>query len=74
MRKVSEEEIEWIKNNKEEFIKSLSNTIMELDYQINLNREELESLPTSDRRKWVKDTLKKISDREVKEPIREEII
>jgi hypothetical protein len=61
MRKVSEEEIEWIKENKEEFIKSLSDTIWELDYQINSNREELDSLPTSDdRRKWVKDMLEKI--------------
>ena len=61
MRKVSEEEIEWIKENKEEFIKSLSDTIRELDYQINSNREELDSLPTSDdRRKWVKDMLEKI--------------
>lgn len=74
MRKVSKEEIEWIRDNKEEFIKSLSDSIMELDYLIYINREELESLPTSDdRRKWVKDTLKKISDREVKEPISEEI-
>ena len=61
MRKVSEEEIEWIKENKEEFIKSLSDTIRELDYQINSNREELDSLPTSDdRRKLVKDMLEKI--------------
>ena len=61
MRKVSEEEIEWIRENKEEFIKSLSDTIWELDYQINSNREELDSLPTSDdRRKWVKDMLEKI--------------
>lgn len=61
MRKVSEEEIEWIKDNKEEFIKSLSDTIWELDYQINSNREELDSLPTSDdRRKWVKNMLEKI--------------
>lgn len=61
MRKVSEEEIEWIRENKEEFIKSLSDTIWELDYQINSNREELDSLPTSDdRRIWVKDMLEKI--------------
>ena len=60
MRKVSEEEIEWIRENKEEFIKSLSDTIWELDYQINSNREELETLSTDDRRKWVKDMLEKI--------------
>jgi hypothetical protein len=61
MRKVSEEEIEWIRDNKEEFIKSLSDTVLELDYQINSNREELDSLPTpDDRRKWVKDMLEKI--------------
>ena len=60
MRKVSEEEIEWIKENKEEFIKCLSDTIWELDYQINSNREELETLSTDDRRKWVKDMLEKI--------------
>jgi hypothetical protein len=61
MRKVSEEEIEWIRDNTEEFIKSLSDTVLELDYQINSNREELDSLPTpDDRRKWVKDMLEKI--------------
>jgi hypothetical protein len=74
MRKLTDEEVEWIKNNKEEFIKSLSDKMMELDYEINLNKEVLDSLPTSDdRKKWVKDMLKKLSDREVKEPLSEEL-
>lgn len=74
MRKVSKEEIEWIRDNKEEFIKSLSDSLIQLDYQINLNKDELDSLPTpKDRSKWVMDMLKKIRDREVKEPLSEEI-
>lgn len=74
MKKLKKEEIEWFRNNEDEFIRSLSDTFMELDYQINLNKDELDSLPTpDDRRKWVMDMLKKIRDREVKEPLSEEI-
>lgn len=78
MRKFTDEEVEWIKNNKEEFIKSFSDTMMELDYEINLNKEKLDLLPTSnDRRKWVMDMLKRIGEktpkRGVKYTPREEI-
>jgi hypothetical protein len=74
MRKVSKEEIEWIRDNKEEFIKSLSDSLIESDYLIYINKDEFDSLPTSDdRRKSVNDTLKKLNDREVNEPLSEEI-
>lgn len=39
-----------IEDNPEKFIRSLTDELLELDYQINLRKDELDSLPTKEDR------------------------
>lgn len=61
MRKVSEEEIEWIRDNKEEFIQRLSKVTMEFVNELETQREELETLSTEERRIKVNEIISEIS-------------
>lgn len=61
MRKVSEEETEWIRDNKEEFIQRLSKVTIEFVNELETQREELETLSTEERRIKVNEIISEIS-------------
>jgi hypothetical protein len=55
----------WIENNTVEYIKGLPDDIVELDYQINRRKDELDLLPTTDdKMEMVKHIYKTILDKE----------
>jgi hypothetical protein len=55
----------WMKNNTVEYIKRLPSSILELDYQINRRKDELDLLPTTDdKMKMVKQIYNTILDKE----------
>ena len=61
MRKVSKEEIELNRDNKEEFIQRLSKVTMEFVNELEIQREELEILSTEERRIKVNEIISEIS-------------
>jgi len=64
MKKLKDEEIQWIEENREEFIRTISDKLLELDYQINVREEELLSLPIKeDRIRKVKEITKTVLNR-----------
>jgi len=64
MKKLKDEELQWIEENREEFIRTISDKLFELDYQINVREEELLSLPTKeDRIQKVKEITKTVLNR-----------
>jgi len=64
MKKLKDEELQWLEENKEEFIRTVSDELLELDYQINVREEELLSLPTKEERiQKVKEITKTVLNR-----------
>lgn len=56
MRKLNKKELQWIENNKEEFVKEMVEMIQKIDSEIKSNESELLKLPTKEDR--VKEVMK----------------
>ncbi len=64
MKKLKDEEIQWIEENKEQFSKTLSDELLKIDKELKLREEELLSLPTKeDRIRKVKEIRKTVLNR-----------
>ena len=56
MRKLNKKELQWIENNKEEFVKEMVEMIQRIDSEIKSKESELLKLPTKEDR--VKEVMK----------------
>lgn len=56
MRKLNKKELQWIENNKEEFVKEMVEMIQKIDSEIKSKESELLKLPTKEDR--VKEVMK----------------
>lgn len=56
MRKLNKKELQWIENNKEEFVKEMVEMIQKIDSEIKSKESELLNLPTKEDR--VKEVMK----------------
>ena len=50
MRKLNKKELQWIENNKEEFVKEMVEMIQKIDSEIKSKESELLKLPTKEDR------------------------
>jgi len=64
MKKLKDEELQWIEENREEFIRTISDELLKIDKELKLREEELLSLPTKeDRIQKVKEITKTVLNR-----------
>jgi hypothetical protein len=64
MKKLKDEELQWIEENREEFIRTISDELLKIDKELKLREEELLSLPTKeDRIRKVKEITKTVLNR-----------
>jgi hypothetical protein len=50
MKNLTKKELKWINDNRTQFIEMVSTTLLQIDSEIQMRKEELESLPTKDER------------------------
>ena len=64
MKKLKDEELQWIEENRGEFIRTISDELLKIDKELKLREEELLSLPTKeDRIQKVKEITKTVLNR-----------
>ncbi|NVJ45990.1 MAG: hypothetical protein HWE07_02650 [Cytophagia bacterium] len=64
MEKLTQEELKWINDNRNEFIEKVTTTLLQIDTEIQIRKEELESLPTKDERiQKVSEIIKSVTDK-----------
>jgi hypothetical protein len=64
MKKLKDEEPQWIEKNREEFTRTISDELLKIDKELRLGEEELLSLPTKeDRIQKVKEITKMVLNR-----------
>jgi len=64
MKKLKDEELQWIEKNREEFIRTISDELLKIDKELKLREEELLSLPTKeDRIQKIKEITKMVLNR-----------
>lgn len=64
MRKLNKKELNWIKDNTDEFYKNLRKELLKVDTEIQLRKDELESIATKrERIKRVSEIVKLVMER-----------
>lgn len=64
MRKLNKKELNWIKDNSDEFFKNLRKELLKVDTEIQLRKDELESIATKKERiKRVSEIVKLVMER-----------
>lgn len=63
MKNLTKKELKWINDNRTQFIEMVSTTLLQIDSEIQMRKEELESLPTKDERiQMVSEIIKSVTD------------
>jgi hypothetical protein len=63
METLTKKELKWINDNRTQFIEMVSTTLLQIDSEIQMRKEELESLPTKDERiQMVSEIIKSVTD------------
>jgi len=63
MKNLTEKELKWINDNRTQFIEMVSTTLLQIDSEIQMRKEELESLPTKDERiQMVSEIIKSVTE------------
>jgi len=63
MKNLTKKELKWINDNRTQFIEMVSTTLLQIDSEIQLRKEELESLPTKDERiQMVSEIIKSVTE------------
>ncbi|WP_148660182.1 hypothetical protein [Algoriphagus sanaruensis] len=64
MRKLNKKELNWIKDNSDEFFKNLRKELLKVDTEIQLRKDELKSIATKKERiKRVSEIVKLVMER-----------
>lgn len=63
MKNLTKKELKCINDNRTQFIEMVSTTLLQIDSEIRMRKEELESLPTKDERiQMVSEIIKSVTD------------
>jgi hypothetical protein len=63
MKNLTKKELKWINDNRTQFIEMVSTTLLQIDSEIQMRKEVLESLPTKDERiQMVSEIIKSVTD------------
>ena len=63
METLTKKELKWINDNRTQFIEMVSTTLLQIDSEIRMRKEELESLPTKDERiQMVSEIIKSVTE------------
>jgi hypothetical protein len=63
METLTKKELKWINDNRTQFIEMVSTTLLQIDSEIRMRKEELESLPTKNERiQMVSEIIKSVTE------------